>query len=131
MNAAELDSLLRTVWLFVTPVSLVLAAIILTVRFTTQRRWNNRMSRATVLLIVSYAVLMVRTLARVLNWGVLGGSAINESAPDPFYAAFYTIAALYFFYALVRDWVIPSIFWSYRWLRGRRDEERPGDMEHA
>jgi len=116
-TAEELDRILRLAWLFVTPLGLVMAAVILLTRLVIKKRWRSRMARASALLITSYAVLMVRVLAGYNN-APQGG----ERGPDPWFAAFYTFAACYFLYALFIEWALPAMIWLVRFFRGRQQE---------
>jgi hypothetical protein len=124
MDAADWERLLTTIWTIATPIGLSLAAVILGGRLVIERRWKNRMSRASALLIISYAVLMVRLVhGRWFNKGV------SDPGPDPFFAAFYTFAILYFTYALVLGWVVPFTINIVRRKRG--DEELEVGVEDA
>ena len=99
-------------WAHVTPLALCLAAAVLLLRLVIAGKWRVRMARASAFLLLSYAVLMLRVLSGRYN------PSDGDGTPLPIFAAFYLAAALYFLYALVRDWLVPFVMWGYLKLRG-------------
>lgn len=118
LSAEGIEAIAQAIWLFTVPASLTIAALILGVRIIVAKRYTSRMSRATFLLILSFAVLVDRLVLRVNR-----GSA--TSAPDAAFAVYYTVSAVYFAYALIVEWALPFLFWLYRRARGRRFEPIP------
>lgn len=118
LSAAEIEAIAQSLWLFLTPLGLTIAALILGVRIIVAKRYRSRMSRATFILILSFAVLVDRLVLRV-------GRGDATTAPDAAFAVFYTSAAVYFAYALIVEWALPFFYWLYRRARGRRHEPIP------
>lgn len=113
--SGEMEHALINIWIHITPLVLVLATVVLFVRLITGKRYRSRMSRASFILLLSYAVLMVRVLIGAYN------PNDGDSFPIPIFALFYLFAAVYFLYALTIEWGIPLGIWAVRWMRNRRE----------
>jgi hypothetical protein len=121
-----LESIAQGVWFYVVPPTLTLAAIILGVRLIAGKKYTQRMSRATFFLILSFAVLMDRLALRLSTR--LGDAPAGY--PDAMWATFYTACAVYFAYALIREWAFPFVWWTYRRIRhGDTQEPLPEEFK--
>lgn len=109
MGADEWERVVTRTWFYLTPPTLVLATVIMIALITQRRRWSRRMSRASLGLLSSYAIIMSRFLVLdVLDIEVL---------PQPWALLVWTYAfatVVYFLYALIAEWVIPFIVRRFR-----------------
>ena len=114
VDGDQFSALMFMIWLWMTPAILNLSALIIGVRNTADGRWDRRMSRASFLLILSYAVLIDRVYLRYI--GVLDGSAITGETPEWPRTTFYVLCTVYYGISLVLDHVIP---FTIRMVRGQ------------
>lgn len=127
VDGDQFNALMFMIWLWLTPAILNLSALIIGVRNTADDRWNHRMSRASFLLIFSYAVLIDRVYLRYI--GVLDGSAVAGDTPEWPRTTFYVLCTVYYGISLVLDHVIP---FAIRVVRGQgRDPVTMEGIDHA
>jgi hypothetical protein len=112
----EWESILIDWWAHLTPLCLVLAAVVMFIRMALHGRWRRRMARASAFLIGGYAVLMLRVLFGRYN------PSDGDGTPLPFFALLYLSTALYFLYALALEWIVPLAWWSVRKVSGKEVE---------
>ena len=106
ISADEWERVLTRTWFIVTPPTLTITALVLLATLFWRGRWRRRMPRAVFGLISGYALIMDREVWEFLTH--------NETIPQPWAMLFFgyvCLTAVYFAYALAREWVIPAMFW--------------------
>jgi len=111
IGAESWEQIVTRTWFLFTPPILNVAAVLMLILLLWRGRWRSRMARASFGLVSSYAMIMDRFL--YLQWSQ------SDALPQPWALMLWTyafIAAVYFGYALAREWLVPFAFWIVRFV---------------
>jgi hypothetical protein len=117
LDADALTEFVTTAWFFVTPPLLTVAVIVMGIAIWKRGTWRRLMPRASFLLLTSYAVIMdryvIREVAGIEDWQQPWSFLVG---------AFAFGSAVYFLYAILKEWVWPFVhsLWPVKATRGVR-----------